>query len=410
MLVFPAAGGLAKPRERFGGRKIESTKGAAMIATQIRQKDAVFYFVAYPSEDLLAKVRFISRFYDEEGESIQPEEVKEADDVAQFISRIERSDKAFQRLLSQSKVRSIRNFYETAISQPPIPGTVLLFTPQKLRFEEWTDGSHVGRLQQPEEKFLIIDGQHRLAALNFYERTHPDEARNIHVPCVIFDGRSEDFATEMFVIINSTPTRINKSHLVDLYERVSWAEPDRRFAARIVEMLYSEGDSPLRYRINRLGGRSKQEKWILQAELFNEIHRWVKQAWTKIQRDGADVHGARRYYGMARDFLKAAAQVWGEGWGSANYMITKPVTLKAMLRVCADLTAQDAEPEENRIERWRERLAPWAEQIRAFRNEGFYERFPAKGQVERVGRIHRELGRLAGIQPRAAERKQRAQA
>ena len=33
-----------------------------MIATQIRQKDAVFYFVAYPSDDLLTKVRFISRF------------------------------------------------------------------------------------------------------------------------------------------------------------------------------------------------------------------------------------------------------------------------------------------------------------------------------------------------------------
>jgi hypothetical protein len=196
--------------------------------------------------------------------------------------------------------------------------------------------------------------------------------------------------------------------LVDLYERVSWAEPDRRFAARIVETLYSEGDSPLRYRINRLGGRSKQEKWILQAELFNEIHRWVKQAWAKISREGADHHGAQRYYGMARDFLKAAAEVWGEAWGNANYMVTKPVTLKAMLRVCADLTAQDAEPGEGRIERWRQRLAPWAEQVRAFRNEGFYERFPAKGQVERVGRIHRELGRLAGIQPRAAERKHRA--
>ena len=69
---------------------------------------------------------------------------------------------------------------------------------------------------------------------------------------------SDDFAAEMFVIINSTPTRINKSHLIDLYERVSWTEPDRRFAAHIVEMLYREPDSPLRYRINRLGGRSQQ--------------------------------------------------------------------------------------------------------------------------------------------------------
>ena len=70
-----------------------------MIATRIRQKDAVFYFAAYPSEELLTKVRFISRFYDE-GEQIKPEEIAPEDDVAQFISRIERSEKAFQRTVS----------------------------------------------------------------------------------------------------------------------------------------------------------------------------------------------------------------------------------------------------------------------------------------------------------------------
>ncbi|MGA2243883.1 MAG: DGQHR domain-containing protein [Verrucomicrobiota bacterium] len=374
-----------------------------MIATQIRQKDSVFYFASCPSEQLLTRVRFISRFYDEEAGTIAPEEIEAEDDVAQFIAKIERSDKAFQRELSRSKVRAIRNFYDTAISQPPIPGTVLLFTPQKLAFKAWSDGSGVGQLQEPEEKYLIIDGQHRLAALQFYERTHPGEAKSINVPCVIFDGRSEDFATEMFVIINSTTTRINKSHLVDLYERVSWAEPDRRFAAHIAEMLYRESDSPLRYRINRLGGRSKQEKWILQAELFNEIHRWVKKAWTKIEGEGADKRLAVRYYGMVRDFLKASAQVWEEAWGNPDYMVTKPVTLKAMLRVCADLAAQDADPEENRMIRWAQRLAPWGNDLREFRNEGFYERFPAKGQVERVARIQRELARSAGVSGKARE-------
>jgi DGQHR domain-containing protein len=372
-----------------------------MIATQIRQKDARFYFASYPSEQLLTRVRFISRYFDEDGGVIASEQVQVEDDVAQFIARVERSDKAFQRELSRSKVRAIRNFYETAISQPPIPGTVLLFTPQKLHFEAWTDGSGIGQLREPEEKYLIIDGQHRLAALKFYERTHPEEAKSIQVPCVIFDGQSEDFATEMFVIINSTPTRISKSHLVDLYERVSWAEPDRRFAAHIAEMLYREADSPLRYRINRLGGRSKQDKWILQAELFNEIHRWVKRAWETIQKQGTDKRAATPYYGLARDFLKASAQVWGEAWGNPDYMVTKPVTLKAMLRVCAELAAQDAEPEEGRVQRWSQRLTPWTEQMRAFRNQGFYERFPAKGQVERVARIQRELAHSAGILSRS---------
>jgi hypothetical protein len=168
-------------------------------------------------------------------------------------------------------------------------------------------------------------------------------------------------------------------------------------------MLYREADSPLRYRINRLGGRSKQEKWILQAELYNEVHRWVKRAWTKIEKEGTDKRNAARYYAMTRDFLKASSQVWDEAWGNPDYMVTKPVTLKAMMRVCADLTASDDGAEEDRVNRWAQKLAPWNQQLREFRNEGFYERFPAKGQIERVAKIHRELGRIAGIQSKSAK-------
>lgn len=368
-----------------------------MQATQIRQKDGVFYFVSYPARDLLGKVRFISRFYGE-GEEIAPSRVAEDDDVAQFIAKIERTDKAFQRALSRSKVRQLKNFYETAISQPPIPGTVLLFTSERLNFR--ADGSGgAGSLNEPGSKYLIIDGQHRLAALRFYLHERPEEASTINVPCVIFDGRSEDFATEMFVIINSTPTRINKSHLVDLYEHVSFAAPDRKFAARLVEKLYSEGDSPLRYRINRLGGRSQRDKWVLQAELFNELHRWVRVRWRSIQLAGGSSKEVPRYYAMIRDFFKAARAVFGDAvWAKENYMVTKPVTIKAMVRVCADLAREDGDPEQGRVQRWEQRLGPWGEMARQFREEGFYERFPAKGEVERVARIHRDLARAAGIE------------
>jgi DGQHR domain-containing protein len=368
-----------------------------MLATQVRQKDSVFYFAAYPTEDLLDKVRFISRFYGE-GESIRAEELEDDDEVGQFISRIEQKDNAFQRVVSKAKVAQIKNFYETAVSQPPIPGTVLLFTGERLSFEPIRGFENVGHLQEPRGKYLIIDGQHRLAALQFFKKHRPDDARTMHVPCIIFDGKSEDFATEMFVIINSTPTRINKSHLVDLYERVSWASPDKKFAARVVDRLYSEGDSPLRYKINRLGGRSKQEKWILQAELFNEIHRWASSEWKAIEKKGNPQREAQRFYEVVRDFFKAAEKAWGNAWGHASYMVTRPVTIKAMLRVCADLARVDATPVDDRVKRWEKRLAPWADMTKTFRSEGFYERFPAKGQVERVGRIHRDLARAANVE------------
>jgi hypothetical protein len=109
-----------------------------------------------------------------------------------------------------------------------------------------------------------------------------------------------------------------------------------------------------------------------------------------------------RYYGMVRDFLKAASQVFAEAWSNDNYMVTKPVTLKALIRVCADLAAQDKEAEEGRVQRWRDRLGPLAERVRDFKNDGFYERFAAKGQIERVAKIHRELARGAGIERKSS--------
>jgi DGQHR domain-containing protein len=363
-----------------------------MLATRIIQKEGVFYFVAPKGADLLDRVRFTSRYYFE-GERIEPEDTGE-DEVARFIAGIEKSERSFQRVLNRRKIRQIVNFYETAVSQPLIPGTILLFTDETLRFRRSDVSESVGFLSEPEGKFLVIDGQHRLAALHFFRQKQPGLAAQIEVPCVVFDGKSSDFATEMFVIINSTHTRINKSHLVDLYERVSWETPEKKLAAKIVNLLYGEGDSPLRYRINRLGGRSREEKWILQSEVFNEVHKVVLS-----RRRFFEEHfqlRADRSYELVRDYLKAVREVMTAIWGdNEKYMFTRDVTLKALLRVFGDFTknrALMAAWDKERSSRvFAEILRPWADLGREFRAEGFYERFPAKGQVERVRRIHLRL-------------------
>jgi DGQHR domain-containing protein len=374
-----------------------------MLGTQIRQKDSRFYFVSYPAEDLLRRVRFISRYYGE-GETIQPAALRKDDEVAAFIARIEHSEKAFQRQLSRRKVKAIQDFYAEAVNQPPIPGAVLLFTDETLRFEPIGSFENVGNLEEPRQPYLVIDGQHRLAALHFYREKYPAEAKGIHVPCMIFDGRTEDFATEMFVTINSTPTRINKSHLVDLYEKVAYAAPDKKLAAKACELVYAEPDSPLQYKVNRLGGRSQQRKWILQAELFNELHRWVRldarRLHLKQLERGRDVDrvARRQLYEPLRDLLGAVRTVLDTAWGSDRYMVTRAVTLKALVRVAADLNRADGEPED-RPRRWAAKLRRLKELEADFRVEGFYERFPAKGQVERVARIHRRIDQILGITP-----------
>src|SRR5688572_2910183 len=363
-----------------------------MLATRVLQKEGTFYFVAYKAAELLDRVSFSSRYYFE-GEQIEADEPGD-DEVAKFIAGIEKSEKSFQRLLNRRKIGQIVNFYETAVSQPLIPGTILLFTDETLRFRRSDSSESVGFLSEPNGRYLVIDGQHRLAALHFFRQRHPEQIDRIEVPCVLFDGKSADFATEMFVIINSTHTKINKSHLVDLYEKVSWETPEKKFAARIVNHLYEETDSPLRYRINRLGGRSRQEKWILQSELFNEIHKVVHSQSKFFQKH---FHSrSDRAYPLVRDFLKAVREVMEPVWGeNEKYMFTRDVTLKALIRVLGDLLREgkvvEAWKEDKSSRPFRDLIRPWAELNKEFRADGFYERFPAKGQVERVRRIHTRL-------------------
>ena len=80
-----------------------------MFAQRMRQKESEFYFVSYPAEDLLRKVRFVSRFYGERGEVIGGDTSykREVDDVERYVQAIEKNSKSFQRDLNRRKVKQI---------------------------------------------------------------------------------------------------------------------------------------------------------------------------------------------------------------------------------------------------------------------------------------------------------------
>jgi len=372
-----------------------------MLALRMRQKDAEFYFVSYPAEDLLGKVRFMSRFYGERGESVGGEQGEKKDDVEEFIEQIEKSSGAFQRQLNRRKVRLIRDYYRNESEQPIVPGAVLLYTSEELAFKPLKGDERTGDLEQPKGNFLIIDGQHRLAGLHFY-MSEPDANKKIEVPCVIFDGKTADFATEMFVIINSTQTKINKSHLVDLYEKISWGtDPEKKFAASLIKDLYAESDSPFRYHINMLGGRSTQDMWLNQAQLFGEVYTLIKRGDLELVTRDDRGWNRQRGYRYFRDFFRAVRTHFGDAWGdNKKSMATRDVTLKALFRVAGDVAdawGKAIEEAKDLEAFFKEKLAPLAGLVREFRREDFYERFAAKGQVERVEVIRRRVGRELGI-------------
>jgi DGQHR domain-containing protein len=374
-----------------------------MFAQRMRQKESEFYFVSYPAEDLLRKVRFVTRFYGERGQSIGGEEPKgrkrEPDEVERYVQAIEKNSKSFQRDLNRRKVLQIKHFYRNETRQPVIPGAVLLFTTERLEFQPLKGMERAGNLVEPRSDFLIIDGQHRLAGLLFYLQ-EKDADKRIEVPVVIFDGKTADFATEMFVVINSTHTRINKSHLIDLYERIEWGtDPEKKFAASLVRSLYEEDDSPLQYHINMLGGRSHQEMWINQAQIFGEVLRLIGRKDAQHRFKDGRGWSKDRGYGLIRDTLKALRSAFGDAWGdNKNFMVTRDVTIEAMLRLAGDVAARmDATvlPGTDLVKVLESRFKTIVEMVPEFRREGFYERFPARGQLERIDIIRKRLARQA---------------
>lgn len=369
-----------------------------MLAIRLKQKESVFYLAAYRAADLLRKIQFAGKSY--EGEDDAGPEQEES--VLAFFHKVQSGSQFFQRRPYARKVRQIAEFYGSLMGQPLIPGAILLYTSESLAFDASGASQLMGNLHDPREPFLVIDGQHRLAGLEVLGRRQPETLEQIDVPCVIFDRSQADFAVEMFVIINSTPTRLNRSHLIALYERLQRATPVDKAAARAVALCYGETDSPLHRKIDMLGRRRRTERWIRQASLYRELRRLAE----RNEKLFGEEPSAKKLYEVTRDFLRAARRTFGEAWDHPRYRLTADVTMMAMMRVLADylkgsrgLRTFEAAERQRAFENL---LEPWARMVPEFRDEGFYERFAARGQVERVGVIQRALANAIGVNSRTA--------
>ncbi|MGH7857024.1 MAG: hypothetical protein ACREQY_06790, partial [Candidatus Binatia bacterium] len=98
-------------------------------------------------------------------------------------------------------------------------------------------------------------------------------------------------------------------------------------------------------------------------------------------------------------------RVFRDAWEQPRYRVTTEVTLMALIRVLSDYLrtarGQRSFEAQDRQRAFENLIEPWQQMVPDFREEGFYERFAARGQVERIGIIQRSLGNAIGLTTRA---------
>ena len=136
-----------------------------------------------------------------------------------------------------------------------------------------------------------------------------------------------------------------------------------------------------------------------QAQVFGDVHKLIRRRDASHRFKDGRGYSKERGYGFIRDVLKGCKAAFGAAWGdNKDYMVTRDVTIQAMLRLVGDAAAKvDAtvNPGHDLQKVLEARFRPLAEITKDFHRDGFYERFPARGQLERIDLIKKRFAKLA---------------
>jgi DGQHR domain-containing protein len=190
-----------------------------------------------------------------------------------------------QRVLSEDRLKEIGQYLRTADASFPNSIIVSLEPARLLGGPDaiLIDGQDIGLVrmvvQESEDTFSLIDGQHRLNG--FDEQTEGE----FELIVAIFIGLDEEDKAYLFSTINSKQTKVNKSLVYDLFDVAERRSPQRS-AHDIAKYLNSEPSSPFYRRIKLLGSNPKFENEILYRASLSQ-GTFVERLLALITRDAA---------------------------------------------------------------------------------------------------------------------------
>lgn len=206
----------------------------------------------------------------------------------------------------------------------------------------------------------IIDGQHRVFGLEKYaiDKGLFKDDLIFELIITIFIDIDEEYQANIFSTINKAQTKVNKSHVYDLYSFSKTRSPQRT-VHNIVKLLNEELNSPLYHLVKRLGKADFKNETITQATLADCIIKYISSNPPKdrnILRTGLKlktIDGIEKEKFFLRNwfineedakiakliwnYFESVKKKWNVAWGNSDYILTKSTGIIALMRFLKDL-------------------------------------------------------------------------
>lgn len=174
-----------------------------------------------------------------------------------------------QRPLSLSRKKEIGQYVN--LIDATFPSTVIIsISSEHAQFDSKTQTM---RIIRKGDVAKVLDGQHRIAGLETFER----EGSYFQIPVTVFiDMELEDQAI-VFATINKSHTKVNKSLVSDLFAFANSRSPQKS-AHNIVRALNEKEGSPFKDKIKILGTAvDKEKETITQATFVDNIIKYISK-------------------------------------------------------------------------------------------------------------------------------------
>lgn len=275
----------------------------------------------------------------------------EDDDIAKYLG--------IQRPLSESRVKDLKNYVNTFDATFPTAIILSISSNNILSF----DGNYMEIKNEPNVA-KIIDGQHRIAGLRFYE----GNVFEMNVT-IFIDMDLSDQAT-VFSTINLNQTKVNKSLAYDLFELSKTRSPHKT-CHNIVKLLNTTEGSPFYRKIKILGSAPKKDlneiiktitPTITQATIVEGILQYIDKTTTskdhgtnifgisfkpKSQNSRNEKYIFQPFYDNKQDaeiakviwnYFSAVSKKWNHAWSNdAGLILNKAAGFNALMKFLKDI-------------------------------------------------------------------------